>query len=52
VIEADEHNQLNTLAITKFLETRGYDKCMREYERSYWCVNDNFYEIYKGLALD
>ena len=51
LIETDGHNLLKNLAMTKFLETRGYS-FMFEYERSYWCVNDNFYEIYKGLALD
>jgi hypothetical protein len=48
LIEADEHNPLKNLAMTKFLETRGYS-FMFEYERSYWFVNDNFYDDYKDL---
>ena len=49
LIEADQHNPLKNLAMTKFLETRGYS-FMFEYERSYWFVNDDFYEIYKDLV--
>jgi hypothetical protein len=48
LIEADEHNPLKNLSMTKFLETKGYS-FMFEYARSYWYVNDNFYQIYKDL---
>lgn len=49
LIEADEHNLLKNLSMTKFLETQGYS-FMFEYERSYWFVNNNFYQIYKDLV--
>jgi hypothetical protein len=48
LIEADDHNPLKNLVMTKFLATRGYS-FMFEYERSYWFVNDNFYDDYKDL---
>jgi hypothetical protein len=48
LIEADGLNPLKNSAMAKFLETKGYS-IMLEYERSYWFVNDNFYEDYKDL---
>ena len=48
LIEANEHNPLKNLAMTKFLETKGYSFIF-EYERSYWFVNDNFLDVYKDL---
>ncbi|KAL3798645.1 hypothetical protein ACHAW5_008400 [Stephanodiscus triporus] len=48
LIETDGHNLLKNSALEKFLEKKGYS-FMFEYERSYWFVNDNFYEDYKDL---
>jgi FkbM family methyltransferase len=48
-VEADEHNQMKNFAMRKFLESKGYT-FLFDYARSYWFVNDNFYEIYKGLV--
>jgi hypothetical protein len=51
LIEADEHNPLKNLAMTEFLHSKGYS-FMFDYERSYWYVNENFYEIYKHLVYE
>jgi hypothetical protein len=49
LVEADENNQMKNFAMRKFLESKGYT-FLFDYARSYWFVNDNFYEIYKGLV--
>jgi FkbM family methyltransferase len=49
LIEADEYNQMKNFAMRKFLESKGYT-FLFDYARSYWFINNNFYEIYKGLV--
>jgi len=47
--EADEHNSLKNMVARKLVESNGYT-FLYDYERSFWFVNDDFYEIYKDLA--
>ena len=49
LVEADEHNQMKNFAMRQFLELKGYT-FLYNYARSYWFINDNFYDIYKGLV--
>lgn len=50
--EADSHNQRKNMALRTFLHEKGYTY-FAEYERSYWFVNNNFWNIYGDrLHLD
>jgi FkbM family methyltransferase len=49
LIEADKHNQLKNLAVSTFMESKGY-RFMDSYARSYWFVNKEFGTIYKDLS--
>ena len=50
LVEADGHNQMKNDSVRKLLETWGYT-FLFDYGRSYWFINNNFDEMYKGVYL-
>jgi len=50
LVEADGHNQMKNDSVRKLLETWGYT-FLYDYARSYWFINNNFDEMYKGVYL-